>query len=198
MGTGVIRAFIAIDIPAAIQQKLNEITTRLQSLDQTKAVRWVAARNIHLTLKFLGEVSQTNLELLTKIIQVEAVKHRPFELEVGELGAFPSIRRPRVIWIGITAPSDLLTLQHGVEAETIRLGYAAEERPFSPHLTLARISHNASPDDVRRIGEILSTQKVGSLGRVSVTRVMLFRSDLQPGGAIYTPLFNAPLAKNAK
>jgi 2'-5' RNA ligase len=198
MGMGVIRAFIAIDIPDAIQQKLNEITTRLQSLDQTKAVRWVAARNIHLTLKFLGEVSQTNLELLTEIIQAEAIKHRPFELEVGELGAFPSIRRPRVIWIGIHAPQELLTLQHGVEAETIRLGYAAEERPFSPHLTLARISHNASPEDVRCIGEILATQKVGILGKVNVTRVVLFRSDLRPGGAIYTPLFNAPLVKSVK
>ncbi len=198
MGMGVIRAFIAIDIPDAIQQKLNEITTRLQSLDQTKAVRWVAARNIHLTLKFLGEVSQTNLELLTEIIQAEAIKHRPFELEVGELGAFPSIRRPRVIWIGIHAPQELLTLQHGVEAETIRLGYAAEERPFSPHLTLARISHNASPEDVRCIGEILATQKVGILGKVNVTRVVLFRSDLRPGGAIYTPLFNAPLVKSLK
>jgi 2'-5' RNA ligase len=198
MGMGVIRAFIAIDIPDAIQQKLNEITTRLQSLDQTKAVRWVAARNIHLTLKFLGEVSQTNLELLTEIIQAEAIKHRPFELEVGELGAFPSIRRPRVIWIGIHAPQELLTLQHGVEAETIRLGYAAEERPFSPHLTLARISHNASPEDVRCIGEILATQKVGILGKVNVTRVVLFRSDLRPGGAIYTPLFNALLVKSVK
>lgn len=190
----VIRAFIAIDIPTSIQDRLSEVIAGLQAHDHTRAIRWVAARNIHLTLKFLGEVSHANLELLTKILETEALKHQPFDFTVGGLGAFPSLRRPRVIWVGVQAPPALLTLQRGVEAETIRLGYAAEERPFSPHLTLARISHNATPDHVRQIGEILAGAEVGTLGNVTVEEVRFFRSDLQPGGAVYTSLFSAALA----
>ncbi len=190
----VIRAFIAIDMPADIHKKLDDVSTYLQKISHVNAVRWVPARNIHLTLKFLGEVSPTNLELLTKILASEAAKHHTFELSVGSLGAFPALRRPRVIWIGIEAPPDLTALQHSIETETIRLGYAAEDRAFTPHLTLARISHNASHEDVTQIGDHLVDYKVGLLGRVNVSRVMLFKSDLQPGGAIYTPQFSAPLA----
>lgn len=190
----VIRAFIAIDMPASIQQQLGEISNRLQALNQTNAIRWVAAKNIHLTLKFLGEVSPSNLEILTKILRAEAQKHTAFDLKVAGLGAFPSLRRPRVIWVGIEAPPALLAFQRGVETETVRLGYAAEERPFSPHLTLARVSHSASPQDVRLIGESLAGVTVGDLGTVHVDHVVLFRSDLRPGGAVYTPLFIAPLA----
>jgi 2'-5' RNA ligase len=190
----VIRAFIAIDMPASIQQQLGEISSRLQALNQTNAIRWVAAKNIHLTLKFLGEVSPSNLEILTKILRAEAQKHAAFDLKVAGLGAFPSLRRPRVIWVGIEAPPALLAFQRGVETESVRLGYAAEERPFSPHLTLARVSHSASPQDVRLIGESLSGVTVGDLGTVHVDHVVLFRSDLRPGGAVYTPLYSAPLA----
>lgn len=189
----VIRAFIAIDMPTDIQKKLDEISNHLQKISHVSAVRWVPARNIHLTLKFLGEVSPTNLELLTKILASEAIKHHTFELSVGGLGAFPAVRRPRVIWVGIEAPQDLTALQHSIETETIRLGYAAEDRAFTPHLTLARISHNASHEDVTQIGDKLADYKVGLLGTVNVNRVVLFKSDLQPGGAIYTPQYSASL-----
>jgi RNA 2',3'-cyclic 3'-phosphodiesterase len=190
----VIRAFIAIDLPVSIQQQLDHISKQLQAQCSTNAIRWVPAQNIHLTLKFLGEVSSTNLELLTKLIKAETIRHRSFQIQVGELGAFPTLRRPRVIWVGIQAPPALMSLQHSIESETIRLGYAVEERPFSAHLTLARISHNASPEDVRKTGEVLASTKVGPLGIVCVKTVNLFRSDLQPGGAVYTPLLTAPLS----
>jgi 2'-5' RNA ligase len=88
-----------------------------------------------------------------------------------------------------------MSLQRSIETETTRLGYVAEERPFSAHLTLGRVSHNASPDEVRQIGEGLKGYQVGLLGTTNVERVRLFRSDLEPGGAIYTPLFTIPLAR---
>ncbi|HEX2979649.1 MAG TPA: RNA 2',3'-cyclic phosphodiesterase [Anaerolineaceae bacterium] len=189
----VIRAFIAIDLPTEIQQSLERISTQLQQQCTTTTIRWVPPKNIHLTLKFLGEVSSTNLEMLNKIVQAEAVHHRCFELSIGGLGAFPTLRRPRVIWVGVQAPNNLLALQRSIEAETVRLGYLAEDRPFSAHLTLARISHNATPEEVRKTGDALVTYKVGFLGTVHVERIRLFRSDLKPGGAIYTPLYSAPL-----
>jgi RNA 2',3'-cyclic 3'-phosphodiesterase len=95
----------------------------------------------------------------------------------------------------VQAPPALLTLQRSVEVETIRLGYTAEERPFSAHLTLGRVSHNATPDDVRAIGMILAETKVGALGTAPVDQVRLFRSDLEPGGAVYTPLYTIPLSR---
>jgi 2'-5' RNA ligase len=191
----VIRSFIAIDLPKHIQDPIDRVIQDLQTQQPKAPVRWVPAHNIHLTLKFLGEVSSNNLEMLTKILQAEVPRHRCFEIRVGTLGAFPSIYRPRVIWIGVEAPTDLMALQRSIEGETTRLGYMAEERPFSAHLTLGRVSHNATPDEVRQIGESLKAYKVGLLGATSVERVRLFRSDLEPGGAVYTPLYTIPLAK---
>jgi 2'-5' RNA ligase len=191
----VIRSFIAIDLPKQIQDSLDQISQELQNRRVTKAVRWVPAKNIHLTLKFLGEVSSNNLEILMKILYSEVSRHRCFDIQIGGLGAFPSIRRPRVIWIGVEAPPALLSLQHSIEAEAIRLGYTAEERAFSAHLTLGRVSHNASPEEVRQIGEVLADMKVGQLGTASVDKIRLFRSDLEPGGAVYTPLNTIPLSR---
>jgi RNA 2',3'-cyclic 3'-phosphodiesterase len=190
----VIRAFIAIDLPPFIQQKLGEVLDQLKQ-PGTEAVRWVPAKNIHLTIKFLGDVSQANLEILTKLLKSEVARFHPFEIRVGGLGAFPSMRRPRVVWIGIEAPPTLQSLQRSVEISTVQLGYAAEERPFSPHLTLGRVAHNATPEEVRQVADMLVSLKVGELGTAMVDHVRLFRSDLQPGGAIYTPLFTTALGR---
>jgi 2'-5' RNA ligase len=188
----VIRAFIAIDLPLYIQQQLADILVQLKKPDVT-AVRWVPAQNIHLTIKFLGDVSPANLEILTRILQAEVSRFRPFEIKIGGLGAFPSIRRPRVIWVGVEAPPTLQSLQRAIETETVRLGYPVEERPFSPHLTLGRVAHNASPDEVRKVADSLTSMKVGELGKAVIDHVRLFRSDLQPGGAVYTPLFTTQM-----
>lgn len=189
----VIRAFIAIDLPLYIQQQLGSVLEQLKR-PETQAVRWVPAQNIHLTIKFLGDVSPANLEILKRILQNEVTRYRPFEIHVGGLGAFPSMRRPRVIWVGVDAPAVLASLQRAIEIETIRLGYTAEERGFSPHLTLGRVAHNATPEEVRSVADTITTFKVGDLGTAVVDHVRLFRSDLQPGGAIYTPLFTTTLA----
>ena len=139
-----IRAFIAIELPAAIQEQLGQVIAGLQER-APRAVRWVAPRNIHLTLKFLGNVSPDNLTQLTRVIQNEAQRCKPFELRVGGLGAFPTKIHPRVIWIGVAAPPPLAEIQLGLDRETERLGYQNEERGFSAHLTIGRVSQHASP-----------------------------------------------------
>jgi len=156
-------------------------------------VRWVAVENIHLTVKFLGDVSLANLDLLKRTLQSEAASHAAFEVSVGGVGAFPDMRRPRVIWVGVQAPPQLSSLQSGIDAQMSRLGYAREERPFSPHLTLGRVARAASLAEVRRIGEVLQTLKIGFLGATRLHQVHLYRSDLQPSGAVYTRVFSAPL-----
>jgi 2'-5' RNA ligase len=189
----VIRAFIAITLSSEIHHNLDQVITNLKSRLEQAPVRWMPANNIHLTIKFLGDVSVSNQEILTKMLMAEVSRHTPFEISVGDLGVFPSMRRPRVIWAGVKAPQELLALHRGVEAEMARLGYAPEERAFSPHLTLGRISRNAGNDDYRQIAEVLSTCKVGFLGALRVQSVDLYRSELHPDGAVYTRLYEAPL-----
>ena len=191
----VIRAFIAIDLTAEITQKLEQVLAELKARLPANAIRWVAAQNIHLTIKFLGDVAIHKQGPLTKILQTEASRHAAFDIQVGELGVFPNLRRPHVVWIGVKAPPELVVLQNGVESGMAQLGYPPEERPFSPHLTLGRVSRNASPDELRRISDALSKRQVDWLGEVHVQAVHLYRSDLQPGGSIYTRLFTANLAE---
>lgn len=187
-----IRSFIAIDLNVQVQSKLGEIIHQLQPLTGN-IVRWVPENNIHITLKFLGDTSPTNLEILKKIVTVEANRVSGFDLSVDGLGAFPTLRRPRVIWVGVQAPPTLLALQRNIDTETQRLGYAPEDRPFSPHLTLGRLAHNATPDEIRQVGDTLATCKATISTTVHVKTVVLFRSDLQPGGAVYTPIHVASL-----
>ena len=188
-----IRTFIAIKLPESIQAEMEKISQELQNRMRIKVIRWVSVKNIHLTIKFLGDISASNIQLVTSMLSSEVPKFPNFELTVGGIGGFPTIHHPRIIWIGIQAPPELLTLQKGIEAETIRLGYQSEDRDFSPHLTLGRVAQNGSTEEVHQIGGILSNYKVDPLGTFQAKEVWLFRSDLLPGGAVYTPLFNKQL-----
>jgi RNA 2',3'-cyclic 3'-phosphodiesterase len=185
----VIRAFIAINISPEIAKRLSVISGELQQQLKGVPIRWVPVENIHITLKFLGDVSESNLDLLKEMLVVEATRHAPLEISAGELGAFPSIRRPRVLWVNVQAPPELVVLQRGIDNETARLGYDREERPFSPHLTLGRVSRNANSRDARRISEVLNSYKVGYIGAARIREVVLYRSDLSPSGAVYTSIF---------
>ncbi len=189
----VVRAFIAISLSDEITRQLEQVIENLKAQLPGVAVRWAPAHNIHLTMKFLGDVSITNLELVKKIIQVEASHHSAFEMSIGNLGAFPNPHRPQVLWVGVEAGQELFAIQSGIENEAARLGYAREDRPFSPHLTLARTARTASMEDVRQISAVLKGVKVGFLGAQKVQEIQLYRSDLQRSGAVYTRLFSVGL-----
>lgn len=188
-----IRAFIAIDLTPAIRTELSRISSRLKKEIGT-AVRWVPSQNIHITLKFLGDVSEVNIELLCHLLKNEASRHQPFELHVGDLSAFPSPSRPRVIWVGVHAPPDLASLQKAIDNETQHLGYASEDKAFSPHLTIGRVSQHATHEEIKRITETLKQTTALSVGAIEVDAICLFRSDLNPEGAQYTRLYTAPLS----
>ena len=188
-----LRAFIAIEIPPEIHKAIESKTAPLRAALDSSVVRWVTTNNIHLTLKFLGDISPANVDMLSQMLSVEVSQHSIFELKFGGLGAFPNPKRPRVVWIGIQAPAGLEALQHGIEAATATLGYPSEERPFSPHLTIGRVKQTARSADMQKIRTALEETKVGMLGSAQVTAVHLFKSDLKPTGAAYTRLFSAPL-----
>ena len=189
----VIRAFIAIDLPPDVQDCLTQISTQLRDQIGNQSVRWVPIPNVHLTLKFLGDVSVNNLDVLKEIIRAEAATQKQMEISIGRLGAFPNSRHPRVVWVGVEAPPELTALQRGIEARTTRIGYPKDKREFFPHLTLGRVSRNAPPNDVRTIGDIIRTSSVGFLGAACVQAVHFYKSDLSPSGATYTKMFTAPL-----
>lgn len=187
-----IRSFIAIELSTEIHAALEQISTSLAR--QTRIVKWIPASNIHLTIKFLGEVPQARLALLNKTLQSTLYSLKPLEFQVGNLSAFPTPRRPRVIWIGVQAPLELDSLQKNVEDAASRLGFPSEDRPFSPHLTLGRVNQHASPSEVLLLGEVLLRTSIGKLGSVVVKGITIFRSDLRPSGPIYTRLYEAKLA----
>lgn len=189
----VVRAFIAIDLPRDLQRCLQQISFELKQRLDDLPVRWVPIANIHLTLKFLGDVSENNIEMLAKIMQKVISGHRAFAVSAGGFGAFPKIHAPRIIWVGLECPPELSAIQREIEAETARLGYASEERPFSPHLTLGRVYRNATSGEIRKIAKVLGDFKVGFLGVAHVREVHLFRSELKTGGAVYSRLFTARL-----
>jgi 2'-5' RNA ligase len=189
----IIRAFIAIDLSQEIQRRLDEVLQNYKDQLYGIPIRWVAVTNIHLTLKFLGDVSISNLHLLTELIQSEVSSHHQFEISVGGSGAFPNLRQPRVIWVGVEAPPELSAIQNVVDTATARLGYAREERAFSPHLTLGRVSRNATSQNVKTISLSLEKTRVGFLGATCVENIYLYRSDLQPTGAVYSRIFSASL-----
>ncbi len=190
-----LRAFIAVEIPPEIHQAIETQTAPIRAALDDSLVRWVPAGNIHLTLKFLGDVSPNNLDLLEQMLGAEVRQHQAFEIEFEGLGAFPNPKRPRVIWIGIQAPAGLEALQHGIEAATATIGYPGEERPFSPHLTVGRVKQNIGSTGLQKIRAVLEGAQIGALGTARVSAVHLFKSDLKPTGAVYTRLFSAPLGK---
>jgi 2'-5' RNA ligase len=192
-GQSVIRAFIAIDLTPEIRQRLDQVMASLKNRLEGVPVRWVPAHNIHLTLKFLGDVSVANLNMLKNVLKTEVDGHHSFEISVGGIGAFPNARHARVIWTGIEAPGELMQVQKGIENAMARLGYSPEDRPFSAHLTLGRVSRNATPRDAHQIGDALEATKVGFLGVAQVNQIHLYRSELKPTGSVYTDIFTAQL-----
>lgn len=191
-----LRAFIALDISQEIRARIGQVAVSLTCGMDAQAVRWVPVGNIHLTLKFLGDVSPLNLELLKQVILQEAASQAPFDLMVCDLGCFPNSRRPRVIWAGLAAPPALEKLQRSMDQSTARLGYASETRPFSPHLTIGRVNPSASPEALSAIRSVLEKNRSQQFGTVRVTDVVLYQSDLRPSGAQYTPLCYARLGVN--
>lgn len=188
-----IRVFIAVDLPPAIQESVEKQTALLRRTLGDDLIRWVPAQNMHLTLKFIGNIAASHLDFLKQMLTQSVNSQRQFDLQVGGIGSFPNLKRPRVLWVGIHAPADLTSLQKNVEAGAVRLGYEKEERAFSPHLTLGRVRQNVSAADLQRIRSALENTQIGRIGTATIEAVHLYKSDLHADGSIYTKLLSVPL-----
>jgi 2'-5' RNA ligase len=190
----VLRAFIAIELPEEVQQRLDAHCQALQKEMAGLPLRWVPVPNIHLTLKFLGDVSETNLKTIADILASSCGQYPPMEISLGGMGVFPDLRRPRVLWVGVEAPDELQHLQERLEAETERLGYPPEKREFSPHLTVARVKRGAARREQAAISQQVQAQKLGFLAAAVIDEVSLIKSELKASGAVYTTLSSAKLS----
>jgi 2'-5' RNA ligase len=192
---GLLRCFLAVEGPARLQEAIQTATADTRRRLGQRLVRWVPGHNVHLTLKFLGDTSDASASLVQSMLTVEVRQFEPFDISVQGIGAYPSTRRPRVIWVGVTAPPALASLHHQLDAATARLGFSAENREFSPHLTIGRVRPNATAEDAQELEGALEDARIGPLGSVRVEAIHLFKSDLRAAGSVYTRLFSAPLGK---
>lgn len=189
-----LRLFAALELPPPVLKRLAEIQAGLQARAPGDAVRWVRPSNIHLTLKFYGDVERARLPALRAMLAQAAQTSQPLALALGGLGCFPDAKRPRVVWVGVEGELEALrALQRAVEAGSHALGYPPEGRAFSPHLTLGRVSERARPAAVRRLTEALSQARPEAGAPFTLGALSLMQSDLKPGGAAYMQLFAAAL-----
>jgi 2'-5' RNA ligase len=183
-----IRSFVAIELPEEAKKGLARLRKQLER-DEHKFVKWVDPGGIHLTLKFLGNIRSKRVTEITEAMGKAVQGISPFRLEISGLGAFPSLKQARVLWVGIGGELDQLsTLQQNIDSVLAALGFAREERPFVPHLTLARVREGASLPERRSFGELVGSAAFEDKYPIEVEAVRLMRSQLTPAGALYTCL----------
>ncbi|MFH1662806.1 MAG: RNA 2',3'-cyclic phosphodiesterase [Chloroflexota bacterium] len=190
-----IRAFIAIELPAELRQELARLQASLKS-DSQPRIKWANPDGIHLTLKFLGNIPVSNIDRITQAMTDAAIQITPFYLETEALGAFPNLKRVQVIWVGLDGETDKLNqLQQLIETNLVQLGFAAEQRQFKPHLTLARLGMDVSSGERQRLGELIAATSFKKGKRVKVDSINLIKSQLTREGAVYSRIFSAGLLK---
>jgi RNA 2',3'-cyclic 3'-phosphodiesterase len=178
------RTFIAIDLDESLKRALEILADELKPL--TRSVRWVGPSGMHLTLKFLGEISEEDAVRVSSALEETASRHRVFTLVLERTGTFPpGGRAPRVLWVGVVPAAPLLALQEDIEGEMAKLGFEREKRAFHPHLTLGRVK---SPSGLDPVVQEISQQQDRRFGDMSVQKFILFQSVLKPSGAEYTVL----------
>ena len=189
-----IRSFIAIELPGDLKSLLDRLEAQLKA-DKQPWVKWVSPGSIHLTLKFLGSVPIDKPIEITGAIEEAARGISPIYLKVEGLGVFPNPRMVRVAWVGVSGEVEKLKrLQGHIDTRLSRLGFAPESRPFTPHLTLARLSSRASPDERSRFGQLIAGTKFAACP-VEVDGVSLMKSRLSREGAIYSRISLTKLAQ---
>lgn len=191
-----IRSFIAIELPEGLKTELRRLQTRLKS-DGPTGVRWVDPASIHLTVKFLGDVPVDKLSEVTAAMSEAVQGILSFRLEVGGLGAFPNLSHVQVVWVGVDGETDKLAqLVQRIESRLSQLGFPEELRPFSPHLTLARVGNRVLPEERKRLGQLIAGTKFESSHAIEVNSINLMKSELTREGAVYRLLRSVKLGED--
>lgn len=183
------RLFLALNPPAELQARVHEAAAPLR--EAAPAVAWTAAAKLHVTVRFLGEVEETRVPEIAGRVRERCADFAPVPVTVDRFGAFPTWRKARVVWAGVSWMPALELLHDAVERACTALGFEVEGRPFRPHLTLARLREPGG-ELARSIGLAARGRRIDAGWLVD--RVDLMRSELRPEGARYTVLDSIPLA----
>jgi len=184
------RLFIAADLPEEMKLQISTLVDKFRS--PIRSVKWVREENIHITLYFLGEVAESDIEELKEIIESAVSGMHPFFTKVGEISAFPSPRRPRVLWVGVNDPQQGLKSAYSAICDALQksdLEVHREKKDYTPHITIGRVKGRFD----RNIERILHTYQNQTFGEVHIKELVLFRSILQREGPRYVPVHIFPL-----
>ena len=177
-----VRTFIAIEIPKTVISKIRELQDAIKA--SGFKIRWVRAENIHLTLKFLGDIEESKIVEIAEAVSKTAEEHSPISLKAKGIGVFPGIKRPRVLWVGLAGQLEaLVKLQTTLDENSIVLDFPREKRPFKGHLTMGRIKDRIDVMAFRRFESETFT----------AGQIILYKSELKPSGAVYTKLVSVSL-----
>lgn len=178
------RTFIAVELTEDVRRALREVQARLRAGGAD--VKWVEEENLHLTVKFLGEVQDERLPDVITATRLAVAPLMTFAISIGGIGAFPSMSRPRVVWVGVQSGSESFkTLMERVETAMDRIGFPREGRAPQPHVTLGRVR---DPRRLKRLPELLKAESPETLGTITVEKLTLMASALGPRGPRYTPI----------
>lgn len=194
MNDEVIRSFIAIELPEALKTDLTQLQNSLKTGRQ-EWMKWVSPDSIHLTLKFLGDIVTDKTGEILMAMEESVAGIPSFTLQIKGLGVFPNLRRIQVVWVGLTGDLNYLkTIQQNIENDLAILGYPAEGREFTPHLTLGRVRYAIPPAELQKFTELLSAD-FESNHKIEVNSINLMKSQLTPRGAVYTKIGTVALGK---
>lgn len=183
------RTFIAIDISDSIREALAQIQSHLRYSGAD--VKWVEPGNIHLTLKFLGEISEEKCEIVKRVLDGITGSAKSFEATIKDVGAFPSANSPRVVWVGLDkGAGEARAIAEKIDDALSKIGFEKESRPFVAHLTIGRVR---TPKNKEALKEKMATCQLPSAKPHLVTSIVLFQSTLTPKGSIYTKLHESYL-----
>ncbi|MGB2768879.1 MAG: RNA 2',3'-cyclic phosphodiesterase [Candidatus Zixiibacteriota bacterium] len=182
------RTFIAVELPEKIKSEIEQLQAPFKKTDTF--VSWVKPKNIHVTLKFLGEVPEERMNEVFSATEKALEGTRKFTMSLRGTGAFPNPRRPRVIWVGAgSGGEELSQMAVRIEQEMEKIGFPKEKRKYSAHFTIGRVK---SPKNIEKLMELVSSSDFQT-EEIEVNEVVVMKSQLDPGGAIYTPLKKIPL-----
>lgn len=188
------RTFIAVHLPIELREALVSICAQLKSSPGGSAARWVAPENIHLTLKFLGDVDDRRLPEVHKAIRDVCAGVAPFRMDVAGLGCFPNCARPSIVWAGITSgASELRVMARAIDSALGKLAFPKESRPFSAHITLARADKRATSVELAALGRTIASKNQADIGTLTIATVSVVKSDLRATGPVYTDMSVARL-----
>jgi 2'-5' RNA ligase len=177
------RCFIAIELPQDIKESISSLIDKLRHI--SRGIRWVPVENIHLTIKFLGEVKEDLIPEIEKRLSSICMNHGSFNIAVHRTGAFPNFKYPNVLWIGTDESEELKGLHKDIDESMSGLGFEKEDRRFSPHFTMGRVRDGKG---IESILKDLYTMKDNFFGSMAVNEILLMKSVLKPTGAEYSKI----------